>query len=227
MAGKRKRESDGDGHRRRMPKLRRTRTIGLPGHSDNMYPPKMTVTLSYATAVVFNPAAGGVSLNVFSANGLFDPDITGAGSQPRGFDQWMALYNHYCVLASRCKILTPSQAAPDNIFCITLAPGTTAIGSALEDIAEVPFTTVENAPGKFFGGHWIKTPWYSMRRQFRVKDIVAKDSLSGDDSANPVDQQYYHVNACSMGAGDPPSITALVVLEFNTVFYEPKIPAPS
>jgi len=30
-----------------------------------------------------------------------------------------------------------------------------------------------------------------------------------------------------MGAGDPPSITALVVLEFNTVFYEPKIPAPS
>jgi len=208
-------------------KVRRITNIGLPAHSNNMYPPKISVTLQYASTVVFNPAAGGVSLNVFSANGLFDPDVTGAGSQPRGFDQWMALYNHYCVLASRCRILTPSQSSPDNIFAITLAPDSAVIGTTLEDLAEVPFTTVENSPGKFFGGHWIKTPWYSMRRQFRVKDIIAKDSLSGDAAANPVDQQFFHVNACSMGAVDPPSITALIMLDFNVVFYEPRIPAPS
>jgi hypothetical protein len=34
---------------------------------------------------------------VFNLNSLFDPDRTGAGHQPLGFDQWSAFYNRYRV----------------------------------------------------------------------------------------------------------------------------------
>lgn len=34
---------------------------------------------------------------VFRANSLFDPDLTGTGHQPRGFDQWATFYGQYKV----------------------------------------------------------------------------------------------------------------------------------
>ena len=64
-------------------------------------PLKMAATLLYSDQITLNPAAGTVSKHVFSANGLFDPNITGVGHQPRGFDQYMALYNHYTVIGAR------------------------------------------------------------------------------------------------------------------------------
>jgi len=37
----------------------------------------------------------------FRASSCFDPDFTGAGHQPRGFDQWKLLYNMYIVNVSK------------------------------------------------------------------------------------------------------------------------------
>jgi hypothetical protein len=37
-------------------------------------------------------------------NGLYDPDVTHAGHQPLGFDQWMAFYARYEVVKSTYKV---------------------------------------------------------------------------------------------------------------------------
>lgn len=206
---------------------RSRRSYAMAIHSSNLFPPIAKVVLRYSEVITANPASGGLILNVFSANGAFDPNITLTGGQPRGFDQWMAIYNHYCVVASRLRIVTTSQAAPDNVVMITLSGSTTALGTALDELPSCPYTTIGNMPGKFFGGHEIRTPWYSMRKMFKVKDIVAKDSLCGDASSNPADQQYYHVNVGSVGAVDPPSVSFFVIVEYNIVFFEPKIPGTS
>ena len=52
---------------------------------------------------VLNPGLGGsLASKVFTCNGLYDPDVSGTGHQPRGFDQMMALYDHYVV--TKCKM---------------------------------------------------------------------------------------------------------------------------
>lgn len=47
-------------------------------------------------------AAGAGASYSFSVNNAFDPNFTGAGSQPLGFDQYSALYGRYRV--TNCKI---------------------------------------------------------------------------------------------------------------------------
>lgn len=42
------------------------------------------------------------SLYSFRANSAFDPDYTGIGHQPLGFDQMMALYARYEVISTKC-----------------------------------------------------------------------------------------------------------------------------
>lgn len=50
----------------------------------------------FETGLSINPAAGGVvGSYVFQINGPYDPNVTGIGHQPLGFDQLMLMYEHY------------------------------------------------------------------------------------------------------------------------------------
>jgi hypothetical protein len=60
--------------------------------------------LSYAGYFNIDPSAGAPASYLFHANGLYDPDHTGAGHQPHGFDQIMALYKNYQVLSSAIEV---------------------------------------------------------------------------------------------------------------------------
>jgi hypothetical protein len=60
--------------------------------------------LIYYDTITITSNAGVVAVHVFGSNCLFDPDITGGGHQPAGFDQYMALYQRYTVLRTRAKV---------------------------------------------------------------------------------------------------------------------------
>lgn len=54
----------------------------------------------------FTAALGslGEAYQEFRGSSLFDPDFTGAGTQPTGFDEWAAVYRRYRVLGSKIKV---------------------------------------------------------------------------------------------------------------------------
>lgn len=58
-------------------------------------PDSVTVPLTYFSAGSFTAAYSGQQL--YSLNSVYDPDISGSGTQPVGFDQWSAFYNRYRV----------------------------------------------------------------------------------------------------------------------------------
>jgi hypothetical protein len=70
------------------------------------------VTLPWTATVTLTEAAAGAGISYsFVINSAFDPNFTGIGSQPLGFDQYAALYSRYRVISARYKLVCATRAA--------------------------------------------------------------------------------------------------------------------
>jgi hypothetical protein len=67
-------------------------------------PDSVRVLLRYTEIINPTTAAGGLYWYVYRGNSCFDPNFTGTGAQPNGFDQWAFFYNSYVVLSSRIRL---------------------------------------------------------------------------------------------------------------------------
>jgi len=53
---------------------------------------------------VYHNTADVPNYHAFSCNSMFDPDNTGVGHQPMGFDEMAAIYGHYSVVGSKITV---------------------------------------------------------------------------------------------------------------------------
>lgn len=75
-------------------------------------------------------AAGLGIVNTFRANSLFDPDFTGVGAQPLGFDQWSALYSTYRVISCHYDITFSNGTGGSCVVGVVKTPNSTLSGSS-------------------------------------------------------------------------------------------------
>lgn len=70
--------------------------------------------LVYGEAINLQSPGGGTAVQYyqFKLNDLFDPDLTGVGHQPRGFDQLTTLYQRYLVYG--CKVIVEGKDTGTN-----------------------------------------------------------------------------------------------------------------
>lgn len=199
--------------------------------------------LIYADTIQLSPGIGSWGVHVFSANGLFDPDITGGGHQPIGFDQFIALYNHYTVVSSRCTVF-PSTAVtanvnPSRLLLALTANGTTTsswTGSG-DDLVEsvgmiqrnrqIHLGRMEMAgygrePAKLIG-RFDPANFFGVAKE----TIVGSALYRGNVGANPTEQAFFEVVATSIAGNTPGTATISVLLEYDVVFTEPKPIGPS
>lgn len=208
---------------------RRRRRLPLAG-----YPKKKVVRLRYVTQVVINPPVGSIAYHQFNLNGMFDPDRTGIGHQPRGFDQQMLGYQHYTVIGSKISATyTPVTAG-------TSSPG--YMGIYISSSSNVPHYTdpadlmeTRAGAGKIVmsGASPDKQPLtvrrrWSSRKFFGTTGVVGKDLYRGSPTLNPAELAVANLWAGSIsGTTDPPSMNFLVQMEFIAVLTEPNSIAPS
>ena len=71
----------------------------------NGFPNKNICKHRYADqcSIVYTGSSGMIT-HSFSANGLYDPNLAVGGHQPMGFDEQMAIYDHYCVLGAKITV---------------------------------------------------------------------------------------------------------------------------
>lgn len=182
--------------------------------------------LRYVESVVLNGGASVAAANhFFSANGLFDPNITGTGHQPMAFDQYIAMYDHYKVLSSKMTIhplANPSASTADNqqIVLIYLDDDITAITNINNMIEQgqtsyMVINSGASAPPKLTSKSFNSKTFFSNR--------LSGDSLLGTGSANPVEQAFYNISTAALnGTGDPVSLAVLVVIDYVVSFSERK-----
>jgi hypothetical protein len=79
---------------------------------DNVgFPDRMLAKLSYCDYRRVNPGVVSYADTVYNLNSVFDPENSGVGHQPRGFDVLAGLYNKYRVHKCRSRIEVRQRAA--------------------------------------------------------------------------------------------------------------------
>lgn len=171
-----------------------------------------------------NPGLISAASFLFSANGLYDPNITGTGHQPMGFDQLSAVYDHYMVIGSKITV-TFVTGGTQNCLCGIRISDTNAFSNDPETIVENGSCVWTLVPGTGSGEN-MKTLSYAVNpsKYLGSKD---KSELKGDASSNPVEQCFFQCFAFSNSASDPAALTLNVFLEYTAIWTEPKALATS
>lgn len=179
--------------------------------------------LRYSEYVTLNPGIGQTAAYVFSANGIYDPDITGVGHQVRGFDQWMTLYTRYVVTKAKITV----QAANDanaNASAIFGVNVTTDTNTSLDirDHTECRASTYavlsKDAPRSV-------TQTFDLQSWKKGVKIMSDDVISGTQSSNPTEQYYFNVFVAAITNGtDLATVPLYVTIEYEVVMLDPDEP---
>lgn len=202
---------------------RKRRRIGtlIPriSYSQGPLPHRLRCVHRYYSKVLLNATSGAVDDHAFAANDLYDPDRTGTGHQPYGFDQMAALYDHFVVIGSSCKVVAGGTG--DHRFGIFVADNSTVM-TDLTAWGEMGTAQSKRLP---LAGGQVRTVMKKICPQRFLgvsRTEYMDDQFKGSNSASPSEQAFFHVGAWKADAGDPGQVTVEVFLTYIAIWIEPK-----
>jgi len=221
--------------RRRKPKRKTRRRRVRKSLPLNGFPTSMVVKHRYNQIITLNPNTGTIGHNIFSANGMYDPDLTSSiyGHSVRGFDQWSSHYNHYTVIGSKITVRPcgPNTSTSSNaVACkygIVLDDDASIFTGSLyntyTDMAESRFAGGGRSLAKDLVNSKGVTKTFSAKKFFKVAGGGVMQTLyRGDASHNPSEPACYGVWACSPQMDDPVPVVMEVTIDYIAVWTEPK-----
>lgn len=156
---------------------------------------KQTAMMIYGESFKMDNAPGtsGVASVVFSGNGLYDPLYNGAGHQPRGFDQLMALYRRYRV--KRVLVELWADATDGNVSNMISISARTHSASVTNPIQflEDPDSTFKVMSSNSGGNSSVY-----IKKEINVEKWMEpydKADCSGTATGNPLTQMYVHLSS--------------------------------
>lgn len=218
--------------RSRYPRYRAVATLMPKTHKVKLrYADSCTITPMDATAPYWY---------LYRANDMYDPDSSGTGHQPLGFDQYMAFYNHFTVVGSKIKVtpVNDSQSTSNN----TITGGGWGI-ALLSTAGEV---TSYSSATQLIEGKQMRSGWrqgaqsaysnladqkplhynFSMKREFGKFDINDAQ-FKGTTSGSPTELSFYGVWYSGWGANTPAIVRFIVEISYIAILTEPKFIAQS
>lgn len=216
--------------RRRAPraipvKLVRRRRGAPRRNKAGILPDRKIATLRYVDHFLQN-ADTSLTVTQWRANSLFDPDLTGVGHQPRGFDQWMTLYQKYAVLSSTITVRAWSRSSLEPVaFSIqTSETGITNDLNLIDMMENNPRTTRLGCYRADGGGHrgmFLRTSVNVAKFLNRSGGIADDPDLQGDVTANPAKQITYFLNSVRVGSVNGGAVAVVLSISYRVMFLEP------
>lgn len=206
--------------RKRRTIRRRRRRVGFRSNAYRLQaqPTKGLVQFRYVTYnIPVTSSVGAPSHYVFRANSPYDPDLSGVGHQPRGWDQWSIFFNYYCVVGSKIRVYATTDSIVQGACGIMLTDTGSAVGT-MDDYIEQKrgrFAIISNDQRA------IKMKYaYSARKFFSVKDPSSDDTLCAAMGANPFQGAFYNVWFQTNDASTE-QIRLIVIIDYIVRFKEP------
>jgi hypothetical protein len=167
---------------------------------------------------------GAMATYVMTGNGLFDPDVTGSGLQPLGYDQYAALYQRYRCIASNIKVNFAVPAATNNAngsFDIALVPSnTSSVFSTWTAAESAPYSRAKTYEG--FGAPAVGLKSRMDTATFMGvprSAVLADDTLQAGVSANPSDMWFWHICAQTADLSTTSTIYLVIKMTYLVDFF--------
>lgn len=173
--------------------------------------------------IQLNASSGGIPANhVFSLNGCYDPDVTGIGHQPLGFDQVMPLYDHYTVIGAKAFVTFSNTDTSYDQLVVLQIKDTNTTSTTTNEVLENGLCKYATL-GTHGSGQSVKTLVIGCSpKKFFGRKVMQGDKYQGNASNNPSDQVFLHIQAGPLEAVDADIVDVTVRIEYIIVFTEPK-----
>jgi hypothetical protein len=210
-----------------------TSVTGLSAHdalrfAQPLFSPRFKKNLFYYEDGLNRTSTTGVTNSYFfSANGIYDPNVTGTGHQPMGFDQMMSMYLQYTVLSAKLTLNFQNWSAA-NAYCgviLYLNPDTTQNDHSL--LIENGLAVWKQVyPINIYGSLGIlnldcNIPAY-FARNTNKRELVDDVTLSGTAAANPTEQVYFGICPFDPAGSATVQMIFNVTIEYEVIFWEPR-----
>jgi len=192
------------------------RHLSLTGYMQQQVPDVTLIKMVYSDYRAIAAASSQASY-VYRLNSCFDPDFTGVGGQPAGFDQWKTLYQQYRVMACDVRVVV---AALGGAALCTITPTTvsTVSASAEEQIG------LRRARGQLAN---VSGQLARLNSLVRIGDVygvpdssvLTNDNYAATVSSSPSSVAFLRIEAETSGATD--TIMVWVTLTMYTRFEKP------
>lgn len=213
----------------RMSRWRATPNIGLSLPLNAPVSRILKTKLVYFERASLDPGLGGIAADyVWRLNSLYDPNLTGTGHQPAGFDQLMALYKYYAVVAAHAHV-TFQSADPDNeslVMCHvnTLSTALTDCQAAIEN-GRTNFQVIGKEGSSRDITEMILS--VSIPQETSSRDVLDNQELWGTQSTDPTNIVYLHTTAQPNSSNNASVIGLYVAITYTAYFFEPRTVASS
>lgn len=201
---------------------RRGRASTLIIRQPTVMPDRLKIKFRFTEIISMVSTGGALNYYQWRGNSLFDPDLTGAGAQPYGFDQWSSFYQYYRVLGSSITV-TP------------IAPPAAAAGFGSSIVYGIyPHNTITNTPAS--GIQSLERPYrkwtmlsgakgYSSVKNYMTtakifgetkQSVMSEDNYQAANTTNPTNQWQWTV---FMFTGDTASNSATIPFYVTITYY--------
>ncbi len=193
-----------------------------------LFPASVMKRLTYhEEELSFTSTSGVPGGYVYSCNGMFDPNISGTGHQPLGFDQMMLMYEQYTVISSKITVdILNSNMTALSRAAVYLSPDATILSDPNRAIENGLLKTLILFPNTTFLSCKQINLNCDVRRYFgrnrSARGLLNDPELFGTAAANPVEQAYFVVSAWDPFGTNTLTYFVNVTIEYMAYFWEPR-----
>lgn len=173
------------------------------------------------TILRYNEIVGRTPLNfvdnyVYTMNSVYDPNFTGTGTQPAGFDQYMTLYGNFQVLASAIYVKIINYSNISGIY-YAITPMRSSSAILYQDAVEQSYA--KRRLCGTLGSLNIST----LKNFMRVKKFVGRQTndnqYGGTASSNPTSLYYWMLSFFSSDGSTNLTYTIEIQIKYYVKFY--------
>lgn len=209
------------------------RSARLPGGSGSRlqqsvgFPERIQAKLQYTTSTRVNPGVVTYQDTVFRLNGPYDPEFTGAGHQPRGWDTLAGLYDKYRV--ARCRAVVHARQRAAHGIQVVLVPSNQSTSLINTDFpAEIQRATPTSITGS-------NQPIVNVDVTYNNADILgqspaqyrASEDTSSLTTTVPSEGIFLHVYAYQLDGATVLDYEFTISLFYDVEFFDRRYEGPS
>lgn len=174
----------------------------------------------YSETITWDLSALALGTYTFRCNDLYDPNVSGAGHQPMGFDQLMALYTKFTVNASKITIkFNSDDTAISTSYWFAVRKITT-------NTTPTDFDEVVETDGAMFGGFNVGMGPLTLTNEYSLKGDNPTSKWSDNDmwglsSSSPSNLHHFQIACQGAGTSNPGVVQMKVLIEYDVVYHDP------